>query len=186
MLLHALSLSVALVPGAYRWWSGRTLRGSVDDPALAERWWALRTRTTYVFFLAAGIVGGTAVALDPPAFAVVTAVLILGSIIGGFPTRRAVFGESWSLGSYLLWWARLTVGFWGFWIALCAAPSIVPPDVTWAGPAAALLLLLWYYQYGVLLRWSVGARRLDLAMVSPELAAGFAKVLDASTAARPS
>jgi hypothetical protein len=42
---------------------------------------------------------------------------------------------TWSIGGYLLWCARLVAGFWGFWIAVCAAPSIVPPDVTWAGPS---------------------------------------------------
>jgi len=185
MLLHALSLSVALVPGFHRWWNGRMLRDAGNDPALAERWLALRTRSTYVSFVAAGIAAGIAATLGTAAVAVVVAVLMVGSAIGGFPARRAVFNESWSIGNYLFWWARFTAGFWGFWIALCAVPAIVPADVRWAGAVAALLLLLWYYWYGALLRWSVGATRFDPGAVSPELAAGFARVLDGSTAPRP-
>ena len=181
MVLHALSLSVALVPGLFRWWNGRKLQDTADDPALAERWWALRTRSASVSLVSGAIAG----ALDPPAIALVITVLVVGSAIGGFPARRAVFGESWSIGSYLLWWGRFVAGFWGFWIALCAAPAIVPSDVSWAGPAAALVLMVWYHGYGVLLRWSVGATRFDPAAVSPDLAAGVSNVLDRSTAPRP-
>jgi hypothetical protein len=157
LLLHAISFGFALVPGLHRWWSGRRFRNAYEDPALAERWWALRTRSTQVSFLSALV----AVSLSPQWVGVLLPVQWLGSAIGGFPARRAVFGESWTLGAYLFWSIRLAAGIWGFWIALAALPLVLPEHVGWAGPLAAVLLLAWQHWYGSLLRWSLGAARLD-------------------------
>jgi Zn-dependent protease with chaperone function len=181
LLLHAISFSVALLPGLHRWWSGRRFRNANEDPALAERWWALRTRSTQVSFFSALV----AVALSPQWVGVLLPVQWLGSAIGGFPARRAVFGESWTLGTYLFWSIRLAAGIWGFWIALAALPLVLPEHVGWAGPLAAVLLLAWQHWYGSLLRRSLGAGRLDPGEISPALAHGFAHVLERSTAPTP-
>jgi len=181
LLLHAISFSVALVPGLHRWWSGRRFRNANEDPALAERWWALRTRATQVSFFSAFL----AVALSPQWVGVLLPVQWLGSAIGGFPARRAIFAESWTLGAYLFWSVRLAAGMWGFWIALAALPLVLPEHVGWAGPLAAALLLAWQHWYGSLLRWSLGATRLDAAAIAPELAEGFSRVLRGSTAPAP-
>jgi Zn-dependent protease with chaperone function len=181
MLFHAISFAVVLVPGLHRWWSGRRFRNADKDPALAERWWALRTRATQVSLISAFV----AAVLSPAWMGLLLPVQWLASAVGGFPARRVVFGESWSLGTYLLWSFRLAAGIWGFWIVLATLPLALPRYVGWGGPLAAALLIAWQHWYGSLVRWSLGATRLDATAISPELAQGFSRVLEASTAPRP-
>ena len=181
MLLHVISFAVVLVPGLHRWWSGRRFRNAGEDPALAERWWALRTRATQVSFTTAFV----AAILSPAWMGLLLPVQGLASAIGGFPARRVIFGESWTLGAYLFWSFRLAAGMWGFWIVLATLPLALPRYVGWAGPLAAALLIAWQHWYGSLLRWSLGATRLDAAAISPVLTEGFSRVLEGSTAPAP-
>jgi Zn-dependent protease with chaperone function len=177
----ALALVAAVVPGVYRAWIGRGFRDAATDPAIAERWWTARTRTSQVTFVAAA----AAAAIQPRALPLTLPVLILALTVGGFPARRIVFGENWSLVTYLWWALRLIAGLWGFWLLLAFAPW-VPPDrsVAWAA-AVAIVLVAWQRWYGSLLRVALGARPLDPSAVSPELAEGFARVLGRSTARPP-
>ena len=181
MLFHVVSFAVVLVPGLHRWWSGRRFRNADEDPALAERWWALRTRATRVSFMSAFI----AAILSPSWMGLLLPVQWLASAIGGFPARRIIFGESWTLGAYLFWSFRLAAGMWGFWIVLATLPLALPRYVGWAGPLAAALLIAWQHWYGSLLRWSLGATRLDAEAISPALAEGFSRVFQGSTAPAP-
>jgi len=181
MPFHVVSFAVVLVPGLHRWWSGRRFRNADEDPALAERWWALRTRATQVSLTSAFV----AAILSPSWIGLLLPVQWLASAIGGFPARRVIFGESWTLGAYLFWSFRLAAGMWGFWIALATLPLALPRYVGWAGPLAAALLIAWQHWYGSLLRWSLGAIRLDAAGISPALAEGFSRVLQGSTAPAP-
>ncbi len=181
MLLHVISFALVLVPGLHRWWSGRRFRNAGEDPALAERWWALRTRATQVSFVTALV----AASLSPSWMGLLLPVQWLASAIGGFPARRVIFGESWTLGAYLFWSFRLAAGMWGFWIVLATLPLVLPRYVGWAGPLAAALLIAWQHWYGSLLRWSLGATRLDAAAISPALTEGFSRVLQGSTAPAP-
>src|SRR6185436_15163467 len=112
MPFHVVSFAVVLVPGLHRWWSGRRFRNADEDPALAERWWALRTRATQVSLTSAFV----AAILSPSWIGLLLPVQWLASAIGGFPARRVIFGESWTLGAYLFWSFRLGAGMWGFWI----------------------------------------------------------------------
>lgn len=43
-----LSLTLAVLPGAYAWWSGRRLLSFIDDPALNERALARAGQVTQV------------------------------------------------------------------------------------------------------------------------------------------
>ena len=122
MLLHVISFAVVLVPGLHRWWSGRRFRNANEDPALAERWWALRTRATQVSFFSRFV----AACLSPAWMGLLLPVQWLASAIGGFPARRVIFGESWTLGAYLFWSFRLAAGMWGFWIVLATLPLGLP------------------------------------------------------------
>jgi Zn-dependent protease with chaperone function len=181
MWFHVISFAVVLVPGLHRWWSGRRFRDADQDPALAERWWALRTRATRVAFISAFV----AAMLSPAWMGLLLPVLWLASAIGGFPARRVIFRESWTLGSYLFWSFRLAAGMWGFWIVLGTLPLVLPASVGWAGPLAAALLIAWQHWYGSLLRWSLGATKLDAGAISPALSEGFSRVLQRSTAPPP-
>lgn len=181
MWFHVISFAVVLVPGLHRWWSGRRFRDANEDPALAERWWALRTRATRVSFISAFV----AAVLSPAWMGLLLPVQWLASAIGGFPARRVIFHESWTLGSYLFWSFRLAAGMWGFWIVLATMPLALPAYVEWAGPLAAALLIAWQHWYGSLLRWSLGATKLDAGAISPALSDGFSRVLQRSTAPAP-
>jgi hypothetical protein len=147
MLLHVISFAVVLVPGLHRWWTGRQFRNAGEDPALAERWWALRTRATQVSFMTAFV----AAILSPAWMGLLLPVQWLASAIGGFPARRVIFGESWTLGAYLFWSFRLAAGMWaGSSWRRCPWCCHVASD---GPPLCAALLIAWQH-WVVPFRWS--------------------------------
>src|SRR5882724_10737139 len=107
-MLFVTSLVAAVMPGIWRWWWSRRFLAAPDEPMQAERWLVYRTRSTYVSVAAAVVCG----LIQPSTPYVWLSLLWLGSAIGGFHARRAVFGERWSLGSYLAWTLRLVVAVW--------------------------------------------------------------------------
>ena len=81
LLLVALLVAV---PGAYAWWSGRTILRSLDDPALAELLQARRRRLAQVTLVAV-IVSALAGASMAVCF-----LALLGVLLAQYPIRRAV------------------------------------------------------------------------------------------------
>ena len=176
----AFAVLLIAVPPALRWWWGRSLAHAPDDPLLPERLMATGRR--------AGVVMGTCaatLALVWPSLAVWSVPLLVTLFaVAGFPLRKTLYQETWSLGTYLRYLARLTGGVFGFWILLAATPWLVAyaGRLEWIAAAAlAALLLLWNYHYGPILRRVLGTR----PIADGVLAARFDALVAAAGIARP-
>jgi Zn-dependent protease with chaperone function len=153
----AAAVLLALTPAALRWWWGRSLSRLADDPVLPER---LATHTRRVGMVA----GGCAAALVigwPRSAPWSVPVLAVAQTAAGFPLRKTLYQETWSLGAFLSFFGRLTIGAFGFWILLALTP--------WAAAAAgrfdwiaafglALFLFLWSRYAGDILRTLLATR----------------------------
>ena len=170
---------VALAPGVLVWRWGRRLVRSSGDPALPERVHAWRRRS-----IAAAATGvAVLVVLFSSALAWALPLLLLAFLAGGFPVRRALFGETWTLAAYLFHVVRAILGFGGFWVLVMAAPALVSwAPREWAVAAGlALLLLVWGLLHDRVLLRLLQASPLDRPDLDPRLAA----VAAGSTAPMP-
>lgn len=157
---NAAALILAVLPGAFAWWSGTRLLRFADDPALGERTLTRATHVTQAATVAIVLLlflpGSVANWFIP--------LVILGVAFGGFPARRRLLDETWSFGRYLVFMARFWVGWLGFWMLLAASPYIVFSGGRWSAVAAvvvALLLIAWYVRQHAVFLMMLGARRVD-------------------------
>ena len=107
-------------PGILRWYWGRALGRLVDDPILPERLLASQRRHQLVIFTAT--VGMFLLAVDRVVWLIL--LLFLGYLAAGYPLRKRLYNETWSVPAYLGFFGRLIVSVYGFWILLLAAPFI--------------------------------------------------------------
>ncbi len=142
MFETALLFFAAVLPGLYAWWSGRGLTRDLDDPLLNERAFARGRRVTLVTIVAVvvvAVVGGAwATAILP--------LLIVGVMLGTYPSRRALLEEDWGPVAYLSHQARLLLGMFGPWILLLAGPLVYmawPDAALPTSPAYVGGLALW-------------------------------------------
>jgi heat shock protein HtpX len=151
---------IALAPGVVSWWQGRELRKRLDDPTLPERLHAARVRRGTVFgasLVLLGIASIDALVWSLP--------LMVGSaLVAAYPLRRALFGETWSLATYVWFSIRLGFSVWGFWLLLPAAPFITSAAGSWdwmAALALAIVLLVFNARYAECLRFILRTRPID-------------------------
>ena len=157
----------ALLPAALRWWWGRALAHAVDDALVAERLAAHQSRSSAVAATCAVILF-----IGLPSKTPFTIPLLMAAYAaGGFPLRRTLYGETWSLAGYLAFLGRLILAMFGFWVVLALVP--------WAGLAAfphtwtvscigALLLVTWSYCHSAVTRWILRAEPItDTALLQP-------------------
>lgn len=159
---------VALVPGAAKWLLDRRLAGRADDPALAERLMAQGQRLAVTVSVAAGII-----LWFWPRHLLWTAPLMLAAVAAaGFPLRRRLLGETWSLAAYSWFMVRLQFAVHGIWLLMMLAP-VITNHAGWKGWASsivfALLLLAWNERFGDVARWMLGAVPLEDAGVSARI-----------------
>jgi hypothetical protein len=115
----AVAALIALLPAILRWWWGRALARRLDDPALPERMLANRHRTG----VAAGVPVGLLI-VGWPGWAYWTLpLLIVARGIAGYPFRKTLYGETWSLTAYLFFFTRLSVATFALWLLLAAGPA---------------------------------------------------------------
>ncbi len=177
---EALSLTALLIPAAYRWWLGRQLVRRVADPAFPELRFAQGQR--FLVVLAVSVAVGLVVSSAYPVLKIVFAVLAM--LVAGFPARRKIFEETWSLPSYLWHTLRFWLALVGVWLLLALAPLLIQA----AGPAGlpvavglAMVVLLWSHFNASVLPAILGAVELE----RPELDAGFAEVLSRARCGSP-
>jgi Zn-dependent protease with chaperone function len=116
-----LAAILALAPGIYAWWTGRGLLARVDDPAFPELLLARAQRRAQIV-VAAGVLS----AFLPGAHWLWTFPLFLGALlVGGFPFRRTLYGETWSVAAYVRYTLFGFVGMAGFWLTLAFAPLLI-------------------------------------------------------------
>ena len=175
-----LTLVAALAPALIAWWSDRALLKKGDDPALPELLADRRRRNIRAIAIAIALMivfGGTTAAWGIP-------LLLLLLIATAYPLRTRVLGETWGFGAYLWHSAASIIGGFGFWIALCYAPTIVQTIVEAVGPqrlwlAGVLALLLagalvaWEAWYPRIWLWTHAGERLT----SPELTPRFDEIV---------
>lgn len=156
----ALALAVAVAPGVIAWWRGRAIVAARSEAGAAER---LAAHRTWVGWLAALTALGISVA-GPDGSWVCSGAVLLASIAGYFPARRAVLGERWGLVGYLGFLGAVGLGFFGHLLLLISVPALVPPPGSDRWGVVALLagtLLVWSGFRGAVLQRLLGARVLD-------------------------
>jgi len=99
----------------------------LDDPAFPERLQGSRTLLTAVFAGALAVL----IAVWPGQTWWSLPLFLLSFIAAGWPLRRVMFGETWSVGTYLWFYVRLFIAIYGFWLVLMAAPWLT----RFGGPA---------------------------------------------------
>jgi hypothetical protein len=85
-------------------------------------------------------------------------------LLASYPLRRALFEETWSAGSYLSFFHRLTLGIFGFWILLATLPFLagLAGPLDWlAGAGLAAVLIVWERHYSGVVRAWLRARPLE-------------------------
>ena len=127
-----MTIVAALIPALLAWWNNRRLLDKGDDPALPEllsHQRRINVRSIAIAVALMIVFGGSAAAWGIP-------LLIALLIAASYPLRRRVLGETWGFGPFLWHTLASVVGGFGFWIALCFAPSIMN---TITPPAMAFL-----------------------------------------------
>ena len=156
----ALLALIALLPGVISWWSGRKLLALADDPILPERMIANRRRTGLSFLIAfAGLAS-----LSPWSLFWTAPLVFLSAHVAAYPVRRAIFGETWGLGAYLSFFARMLLGLFGFWALLIGLPGLTrfAGRADWvAGIGLAAVLLFWNARYAEVVRYCLRARPME-------------------------
>lgn len=166
----AAALVICVTPAALRWWWGRALVRLADDPLLPERLAAHNRRF--------GAVSGGCAALlvlgwGPWALWTVP-LLILAQTVGGFPLRKTLYRETWSIAGCLSFFARNAVALFGFWVALSLTPWLVSTAGrfdAFAAAVAALVLVGWSRYSDVVLRTLLRTRPIVDPVVVPRFEA---------------
>jgi len=174
-----LAAAIAVVPAILAYVRGRQIARFADDPALPERLFASRrvTGSGFVFTICALIMltGSAAIWAIPLA--------VVAYFGAGLPLRRVLYGETWSLATYLSLVIRLFVAFWSFWILVCALPALAIAGGERAWLVALVTgagLMLFASRQTELARWLVGAQP-----VPDALRARFDRLLATSGLAAP-
>jgi Zn-dependent protease with chaperone function len=156
----ALLALVALTPGLRTWWSGRRLAAQLDDPAFPERLHSSQRLNGIVLAFCAVLLA----VLAAGSLFWTLPLLALTLIASGYPLRKAIHDETWSLGTYLAFFGRLIASWFGFWTVLGAVPAVSQLAGTrdWliALPCAAVLLA-WNARFADVFRWTVGVTPLE-------------------------
>ena len=178
--LALLAVAIALVPAAAEWVRGRQLRRFADDPALPERLLAGRSvaSTWFAFTIVAliALTGRAAIWAIPLA--------VIAYCAAGFPLRRLLYGETWSLPVYLSFVVRFFIACWSFWTLVCALPALA----LWADSRAWIVavavggsLLLLSARQTKFIRWVMRAR----PVADDALRSRFARLVTAAGIAPP-
>ncbi|MEZ4416802.1 MAG: M48 family metalloprotease [Gemmatimonadota bacterium] len=146
-----LSLGLALLPALVAWWGGRRLAAHLADPSFPDLLQAHRARVQLAT-VAVGVSGTLLV--DGFGWGHV-ALTVAGALVGGFPARRRIFDEQWTLAGYVLHLARVALAFFGAALPLLFVPAIVvrrPDFYVWLAPVAVALSAVLAFDSRVLLR----------------------------------
>ena len=176
--LVAVVLAVSVPPIAALVW-GRRLSASRAAPGLADRWLAYVRAVTQVGMFSA-LLG---IGLAPQGSLPILLAVLLGAAAGSLPVRRAVFGETWSLGAYLLHVLRFPVALTAFWILLAVMPDTAAAAGRFQTPVAVtlgLVLVWWSLRFPAVLSSLMGAEPIE----GPAVGGRFQQIVSRSHLAR--
>ncbi len=118
---RVLAAVLILLPALLRWWWTRGLARQLDDPALPERLLANQRRNQIVIIVCIILLIYT----QTSALMWGVPLLLAVRAAAGFPFRKRLYGETWSVFEYLWFCTRLIAGAYGFWILLLTATTII-------------------------------------------------------------
>jgi len=173
-------VTLIALPGLAAWWTGRRLLALRDDPALAERFFERRQRLLFITLFALVLL--SLLSGSHARWAIPLALFVL--LAGLFPSRKALFGETWGFAGYLVHVIRFWLAAAGFWLLLWLAPFLLMETGALQWPLALTLgavLLLSEHFYPALFRRVAGVAPLD----RPDLDARFAPILARSRCPAP-
>ena len=171
---------LALLPAAFRLHRGQSLTRDLESPAFAERLLTGRTLLAVIYFAVLAI----EVVAWPQRVAWMLPLELISFMAAGWPLRRAMLGETWSIGAYLWFYVRLVVAIYGFWILLMATPWLADPNgwPAWAAPTALLVVLLaWNERYVNVMRAILRMR----PVITPALITRFNTIVGKTTVPNP-
>lgn len=158
-LMHplALTLTLALAPAAVRWWLGTRLLRRVAEPMFPERLAAHHQLNGSVFALTVILL----IWLFPHSTYWSLPLLILSRTAAGFPFRKQIYSETWSLGGMLSFFGRLILGVYGFWLLALNTTylaSLAGRFDWFVAAALGVILIAWHECYPEILRWLMRTR----------------------------
>jgi Zn-dependent protease with chaperone function len=165
-----LVILVAIAPAAVRLWRDRSLARRLTDAALPERLLTARKQHRAVIVVCCTLL----VALGGFRGLWLLPLLILLNTAAGYPLRKRLFEETWSLTAYLSFMVRLTVASFGFWILLGLTPALAGLSGTpsWAVPAVlGVILIAWNERLAEVLRSLLRVRSVADATLLPRFQA---------------
>jgi Zn-dependent protease with chaperone function len=183
---HLMMVLLAAAPAVYAWWSGRSLRRSIDDPALPDLLLARQQRVMQVTLVV--IIAG-ALLPTPTGFGIA---IVLAVMAAQYPIRRGLYGDTWSLWQYLRFTTFSAIAFVGLWLfPLIASLIVVQIARAWIpepstsqialgfvlGVVAAVVYLVWHHYFVPVWLSLHQATPID-ARTSGSLLARFDAVLD--------
>ena len=149
--------AIAFLPAIVVYVRGRRIARFADDPALPERLFAGRNKTSGVLAVAIAtliMVGGFAAIWAIP-------LTVIAYCAAGLPLRRILYNETWSLPVYLSFVIRFFIAGWSFWFLVSALPALA----LWSGGRAWIValvigagLMLLAERQTEVIRWVIGAR----------------------------
>ena len=164
-----IAIALALLAGVATWVGKRRLVRHIDDPLYTDRFYDNRVALVRVYVVIFVLI----TALAPRWSVWLCGVAMFSIMTGGFPSRRLIFGETWTFIEYLAQRIRLSVFGGAPWIALLAAPAAVEAaGVRWA-PAVFVVVMLLYVSQQRLLLYGLASEPLR----NPELIERFNTVL---------
>ena len=149
-----------MTPAIYWWWASRGLAQSPDDPLLPERLIELRRRSGYV----SGAVWVPLIAGWVSSIVWAFPLMLCANLIAAYPMRRRLYGDSWGLAAYCAFHLRIGVAFYGFWLLLFTAPTLIAAAGRYDWAAAVVLgagLCVWNRQYLAVVRALAGTKPID-------------------------
>jgi Zn-dependent protease with chaperone function len=161
LALHPiLTILIALAPAAFSFWRGRALLHDLEDPALPERLLALQRRNTPVLVV-------TVVALlfvSPERMGWALPLMMIAKMLAGYPLRRSLHSETWSVWAYLSFYLRLVVAALGFWLLVASLPTLAARAGTsdWiVAGALGAIAVAWNARYASVFRFILRTRPVD-------------------------
>ncbi len=156
-LTHPLILTLILAPAALRWWLGTRLLRRVDEATFPERLAAHHQLNRSVFALTVILL----IWVFPHSAYWSLPLLILSRTAAGFPFRKQIYSETWSLGGMVSFFGRLIVGVYGFWLLALNATYLasLAGGFDWFVAAAlGAILIAWHERYPDILLWLLRTR----------------------------
>jgi Zn-dependent protease with chaperone function len=126
--------AIAFIPAIVAYVRGRQIARFADDPALPERLFAGRHKTSGVLAIAIA----TLLMIAGPAAIWAIPLTAIAYCAAGLPLRRILYDETWSLPVYLSFVIRFFIAGWSFWILVSALPAVA----LWSGERAWILALV--------------------------------------------